>query len=95
MYSYDSAVARDAEAGLGATVSALEVSLGDLSGFVGRVCANWEGDEQVIYLGIQTRWDQAAGEVREILAQIKAALGETTESVDMMRGRVQQILQSG
>ncbi len=95
VYSYDSAVARDAEGGLAGTISSLEASLGDLTGFVNRVTANWEGDEQVIYKGIQTKWDGAADQIRQILAQIKVSLGQTTESVDSMRGKVQQTLQSG
>ncbi|MGL4177391.1 MAG: WXG100 family type VII secretion target [Dermatophilaceae bacterium] len=93
IYSYDSGVARDAEASLGSTAASLEATLADLSGFVNRVCANWEGDEQVVYRGIQLKWDAAAEEVRGILTQIKAGLGENTASVDSMRSRVRSTLQ--
>jgi ESAT-6 family protein len=95
MYSYDSAVARDAEGGLAATAASLQAQLADLGGFVNAACANWEGDEQALYRGIQTRWDNAAAQVRDILNQITAALGQTTESVDTMRSRVRQTLQAG
>lgn len=93
VYSYDSAVARDAEGGLSGTIASLQGSLDELGGFVNGVCANWEGDEQAVYRGIQTRWDSAAAQVRDILDQIRAALGQTTESVETMRARVSQTLQ--
>lgn len=95
IYSYDSAVARDAEGGLGSTISALEASLADLGGFVNQVTQNWEGDEQVLYKGIQTKWDGASDQIKQILAQIKTSLGQTTESVDTMRGKVSSALQAG
>jgi uncharacterized protein YukE len=94
VYAYDSAVARDAEGGLGATMSALEGHLADLSGFVSAVCSNWTGDEKEIYQGIQTQWDKAAGSVKEILASVKTTLGTTTESVDGMRTQVRTTLQA-
>jgi ESAT-6 family protein len=93
VYSYDSAVARDAEGGLSGTIASLQGHLDELGGFVNSVCANWEGDEQAIYRGIQARWDGAAGQVRDILDQIRATLGQTTESVETMRARVSQSLQ--
>ncbi|WP_168582778.1 WXG100 family type VII secretion target [Gephyromycinifex aptenodytis] len=91
--SYDSAIARDAEAGLAATASALEANLAELGAFVSQVCANWDGDEQVLYRGIQTQWDTAAAEVNAILLQIKTGLGRNTVSVDEMRARVRSALQ--
>ena len=93
VYSYDSAVAGDAEGGLAGTIASLEGHLQDLGGFVNSVCANWEGDEQAIYRGVQTQWDNAAGQVGDILKRIKTTLGLTTESVETMRGRVRQTLQ--
>ena len=87
------AVARDAEGGLSGTVASLQGRLDELGGFVNSVCANWEGDEQAIYRGIQSRWDGAAAQVRDILDQIRATLGQTTESVETMRARVSQSLQ--
>jgi 6 kDa early secretory antigenic target len=93
VYSYDSAVARDAEGGLSGTIASLQGNLDELGGFVNGVCANWEGDEQAIYRGIQSRWDSAAAQVRDILGQIRITLGQTTESVDTMRARVGQTLQ--
>ena len=93
VYSYDSAVARDAEGGLSGTIASLQGNLDELGGFVNSVCANWEGDEQAIYHGIQSKWDGAAGQVREILDQIRVTLDQTTESVETMRARVSQSLQ--
>ena len=93
VYSYDSAVARDAEGGLSGTVASLQGRLDELGGFVNSVCASWEGDEQAIYRGIQSRWDGAAAQVRDILDQIRTTLGQTTESVETMRARVSQSLQ--
>ncbi len=93
IYSYDSGVATEAEGGLGATAASLEAHLAELGGFVNSVCGNWEGDEQAVYKGIQIQWDNAATQVRDIVNQIKVALGQTTESVDTMRGRVRQTLQ--
>ena len=43
VYSYDSAVARDAEGGLSGTIASLKGNLDELGGFVNGVCANWEG----------------------------------------------------
>lgn len=91
--SYDSAIARDAESGLGQTAASLEANLGELSAFVNQVCSNWEGDEQTLYRGIQTRWDTAAAEIRQILERIKVGLGNNTTSVDAMRQRVRSTLQ--
>ena len=91
--SYDSSVARDAESSLGTTATALENSLTELTNFVNRVSSNWEGDEQVTYKGIQTKWDTAADEIRNILTQIKTGLGKNTESVDQMRNKVRNTLQ--
>lgn len=92
VYSYDSAVARDAEGGLSGTIASLQGSLDELGGFVNSVCANWQGDEQATCRGIQSKWDGAAATVREILDQIRATLGQTTESVETMRARVNQSL---
>jgi WXG100 family type VII secretion target len=94
VYSYDSAVARESEGGLGGTIASLEGNLAELGGFVASVTANWEGDEQGIYRGVQNQWDNAATEIKSILAQVKSALGQTTESVDTMRGRVRNTLQA-
>ncbi|MFI0352912.1 WXG100 family type VII secretion target [Actinomadura sp. 9N407] len=94
IYSYDSGVARDSEGGLAATIAALEGNLAELGGFVASVSANWEGDEQGIYRNVQNQWDNGANQIREILAQVKTALGQTTESVDTMRGRVRTTLQA-
>ncbi|WP_062441122.1 WXG100 family type VII secretion target [Herbidospora daliensis] len=93
-YSYDSAVAREAEANLAATMSALENNLAELGGFVAGVTANWEGDEQELYRGVQNQWDNAAAQIAGILAQVKTSLGQTTESVETMRGRVRGALQA-
>lgn len=91
--SYDSAVARDSEAGLASTAASLEATLADLTAFVAQVCANWEGDEQALYQGIQQQWDTAAAEIHQILNQIKVGLGNNTTSVDEMRSRVRSALQ--
>jgi WXG100 family type VII secretion target len=94
VYSYDSAVARDAEGNLGQTLTAIEGHLQDLTGFVNSVCANWTGDEKEIYQGIQAQWDKAAATVKEILGSVKTTLGSTTESVEGMRGQVRSTLQA-
>lgn len=90
--SYDSAVARDAEAQLRTTAGHLQQTLGELSAYVGGVCAGWEGDEKVQYADIQRRWNQAAGEINEILNRITMSLGANTEAVDLMRSKVRATL---
>lgn len=90
--SYDSSVAREAETALQATAGSLEGHLADLGGFVTRACADWEGDEQVVYRGIQAQWDQSAAEITTILRQITAALATNTGMVDQMRSRVRSVL---
>ncbi|GMA39346.1 WXG100 family type VII secretion target [Mobilicoccus caccae] len=90
--SYDSSVARDAEAQLRSTATGLQQTLTELSSYVAAVCAGWEGDEQAVYQDIQRRWDGAAGEIHEILTRITLALGTNTESVETMRARVRSTL---
>ena len=92
--SYDSAVARDAEASLGATMASLEANLAELTGFVNSVSANWEADERDLYRDVQGRWDSAAVTVRDLLAQVRTALDNNTVSVDSMRSKVASRIQS-
>jgi WXG100 family type VII secretion target len=94
VFSYDEATADTAHGDLGSVASGVQGSLDDLTGFVNRVKANWEGDEMDIYTGIQSQWDTAAGTVKEILDTVQSALGQTTGSVKDMRGQVRGALQS-
>jgi len=94
VYSYDEAVADSAHGDLAGVISGLQAHLEDLSGFVSRVKSNWEGDEQDVYTGIQTKWDSAADTVRQILNSVHQALGSNTGSVKDMRGQVRSALQS-
>jgi uncharacterized protein YukE len=68
-------------------------SLDDRTSFVARVKANWEGDEMEIYNGIQQQWNTAADTVKQILDSVKQALGQTTSSVQEVRGQVRGSLQ--
>jgi WXG100 family type VII secretion target len=91
--SYDESVAGSAHGDIGTVAQGVQSSLDDLTGFVNRVRSNWEGDEMDIYDGIQRRWDTAATTVSDILRSVQSALGETTSSVQEMRGGVRGILQ--
>lgn len=92
--SYDETVATTAHGDIGTVAQGVQTSLDDLTGFVTRVLANWEGDEQELYGGIQRRWDTAATTVSGILRSVQGALGETTSSVQQMRGQVRGVLQT-
>jgi uncharacterized protein YukE len=46
-----------------------------------------------IYNGIQQQWNSAADTVKQILDSVKQALGQTTSSVQDMRGQVRGALQ--
>lgn len=93
IFSYDEATAGSAFGDLGSVASGLQASLDELTGFVNRVRANWEGDEMDIYDGIQQRWNSASVTVEGILRSVQNALGQTTSSVHEMRGQVRSALQ--
>jgi WXG100 family type VII secretion target len=93
VFSYDSSTASTATDDIAGVAAGLQASLDDLTNFVNRVKANWEGDEMVVYEGIQQKWDTAAATVREILTSVQSALNQTTSSVDQMRGQVRGALQ--
>jgi WXG100 family type VII secretion target len=94
VFSYDEATADTAHGDLGSVARGVQASLDDLTGFVNRVKANWDGDEMEIYTGIQTQWDGAAATVKQILDSVQGALGQTTGSVKDMRGQVRGALQA-
>lgn len=60
VFSYDEATADTAFGSLGSVASGLQGNLDDLTGFVNRVRANWEGDEMDLYDSIQQRWNSAS-----------------------------------
>lgn len=93
IFSYDEATAGTAHGDIGSVASGLQASLDDLTGFVNRVRSNWEGDEMDLYDGIQQRWNSASATVSGILRSVQGALGETTSSVQEMRGQVRGALQ--
>jgi WXG100 family type VII secretion target len=93
VFSYDESTASTAHGDIAAVAGGLQASLDDLTNFVARVKANWEGDEMEIYNGIQQQWNSSADTVRQILDSVKQALGQTTSSVQEMRGQVRGALQ--
>lgn len=90
--SYNEGTAETAHTDIGGVISGIESSLADLTGFVGAVKSNWDGDEQAQYSQIQDKWDTAAATVREILQSVHQALAANTGSVKAMRGRVKGAL---
>lgn len=93
VFSYDESVAEDAHGNIMSVANGLEATLNDLTSFVNQVKSNWQGDEQEQYAQIQAQWDSSAQEVRNILNQVRDALGHTTSSVQQMRGQVRSALQ--
>jgi 6 kDa early secretory antigenic target len=93
VFSYDEATAGTSHGDIAAVANGIQASLDDLTNFVSRVKANWEGDEMEIYNGIQLHWNNAADTVKQILDSVKQALGQTTSSVQEMRGQVRGALQ--
>jgi len=94
VFSYDEAVAGTAHGDIASVANGVQASLDDLTGFVNRVKSNWEGDEMELYDGIQAQWNTSADTVRQILNSVREALGQTTSSVQEMRGQVRGALQS-
>ncbi|MFD7653969.1 WXG100 family type VII secretion target [Actinosynnema sp. NPDC059797] len=93
VFSYDEATAGTAQGDIASVAQGIQASLADLTGFVNRVKANWEGDEMELYDGIQLKWNNAADTVKQILDSVTQALGTTTSSVQEMRGQVRGALQ--
>lgn len=94
VFSYDEAVAGTAQGDIASVANGVQASLDELTGFVNRVKANWEGDEMELYDGIQLQWNTSADTVRQILNSVREALGQTTSSVQEMRGQVRGALQA-
>ncbi len=92
IFSYDESTAGTAHADIGAVATGLQASLDDLTTFLARVKATWEGDEMDLYHGIQQRWNSAADTIKQILDSVNQALGQTTSSVQQMRGQVRGAL---
>lgn len=86
--SYNEATAESAHGDIGSVISGLEATLADLGGFVKAVKSQWDGDEMEAYGQIQQKWDSNSDNVKSILAAVHGALGENTQSVRTMRGRV-------
>jgi WXG100 family type VII secretion target len=93
VFSYDESTASTAHGDIVAVANGVQASLDDLGNFVARVRSNWEGDEMEAYNGIQHQWDTSAATVKQILDSVKSALGQTTSSVQEMRGQVRSALQ--
>ena len=93
VFSYDESVAGSAHGDIASVASGLQASLDDLSNFVARVRSNWSGDEMEQYNQIQTQWNNASDAVKQILNSVTQALGQTTSSVQEMRGQVRNALQ--
>jgi WXG100 family type VII secretion target len=93
VFSYDESTAGTAHGDISSVAQGLQASLDDLTGFVNRVKANWEGDEMEVYDGVQLKWNNASDTVKQILNSVTQALGQTTSSVQEMRGQVRGALQ--
>jgi len=93
VFSYDESTAGTAHGDISTVASGMQASLDDLTNFVNRVRSSWDGDEMEIYNGIQRQWDTAASTVKQILDSVTQALGQTTSSVQEMRGQVRGALQ--
>jgi WXG100 family type VII secretion target len=93
VFSYDESTAGSAHGDIAAVAGGLQASLDDLTNFVNRVRSSWDGDEMEIYNGIQQQWNNAANTVKQILDSVTQALGQTTSSVQEMRGQVRGALQ--
>lgn len=90
--SYDESTAEAAHGDISGVISGLEASLSDLTGFVSAVKSSWDGDEMEQYAQMQGTWDNSANTVKEILNSVHKALGENTQSVKGMRGKVKGAL---
>lgn len=92
--SYDEAQADTSSSGLKNTIAECEGSMSDLTGFVHRACANWTGDEQEIYKGVQAEWDKSQNVIQDILVSIQKGLDANTVQVKDMRGKVRSALKA-
>jgi 6 kDa early secretory antigenic target len=62
------------------TVSRVDGQLNDLRQYLAPLVASWEGSASSDYQVLQKRWDTAAADMNQVLAQISQMLGQTHDS---------------
>jgi WXG100 family type VII secretion target len=72
------AAMQQAAGDIGSALNKLNGSLDTLESDAAKLVATWEGDAQQAYSQRQRQWRQAAGDLSQMLSDIKAALEEST-----------------
>jgi early secretory antigenic target protein ESAT-6 len=65
---------------ISAQASTLESTLEDLKGRIKPVIAQWDGAASGAYAASQAKWDQAAADLQQVLAQIGTAVRAAGEA---------------
>ncbi|KWW98123.1 WXG100 family type VII secretion target [Carbonactinospora thermoautotrophica] len=61
------------------TAGQIRQQLDDLRAEVQRLAGEWEGEAQAAYQAKQQQWDQAAGDLQQVLERIATALSEAAQ----------------
>jgi 6 kDa early secretory antigenic target len=64
-----------ARADVAGTSQRIAAQLDDLKRYLAPLVATWEGEAATRYAETQRRWDTAAADLRDVLAQVGVALG--------------------
>jgi early secretory antigenic target protein ESAT-6 len=70
----------EAQGNIASTSQKVAAELDDLRQFVARLTSAWDGAAREAYQQQQTKLDQAAAELNQVLAQIGTAVGTACES---------------
>lgn len=70
----------EAQSNIASTSQKVSAELDDLRAFVARLTAAWDGAARDAYQVQQTKLDQAAAELNQVLAQIGTAVGTANDS---------------
>lgn len=70
----------EAQGNIASTTQKVTAELDDLRQFVARLTAAWDGAARDAYHTQQTKLDQAAAELNQVLAQIGTAVGTACDS---------------
>jgi early secretory antigenic target protein ESAT-6 len=70
----------EAQGNIASTSQKVSAELDDLRQFVAQLTASWSGTARDAYQEQQTKLDQAANELNQVLAQIGTAVGTANDS---------------
>lgn len=57
----------------------IEGHLNDLQSDINRLVGEWGGSANEAFMGLKSQWEQAAADLRQVMAQIGTAVHQTSE----------------